>query len=335
MPEVHTQGARTMGMQRIVTSAPEKRASGLLQAVLEAAAGPSGLAGAPASALSRRLVSREKKHSRCGGRLQNETRASPLALRPFSPLVLVLAGSLAGMMGGRASNAAALDPREHALNVAECHPTSEQPPNLWVSPGGGPALRTVVNDATWQQAAAALREALASSQGRWVVFFDSDAEICERPTSKVALCAADRIILPLSSSWTDYIRLLDDPANGAAPTRWPARPPARPPNRVARAFRSRSKNAPTPTHSAGCPLASVSMPALALLRCAAIIEPAILSASIELAAAGSLQATRSCSGVALTAACTSGLADSRSAVRHAGALRVCGPALRQDRPRLL
>lgn len=48
--------------------------------------------------------------------------------------------------------------------------------------------------------------------GAWV-FVDTDAELTERGASLAGIGAADSLALVLSTSWADYLRTLDDPAN--------------------------------------------------------------------------------------------------------------------------
>jgi len=162
-PSEHTQGARTMGMQRVVTSPPERRAAGLLAAATRAGPAPS------------------------------------------------LAGRFSKLLVG-APPPEEFDVEAHSMNVLERHPESGQPPNLFVAPGG-PEL-SICSELGWKDSARLLRERLESASGEWAVFYDTDAEIMERPSSCVALAAADRIVVPMSASWNDYRRLLDDGVNG-------------------------------------------------------------------------------------------------------------------------
>ena len=164
-PTEHTQGARTRGMQRIVGSPPEKRAAGLVRAVLE------------------------------------QEQAGP-----------GIAGRFASLRSGQPPPRPPLAVADHALKVAEYHPDGGQPANLWLAPGG-PDLKQAVTADNWARAAAALKAALAAAPGDWVIFYDSDAEIQERPATRLALAAAEAIIMPLSASWNDYRRVLDDPDN--------------------------------------------------------------------------------------------------------------------------
>jgi hypothetical protein len=62
--------------------------------------------------------------------------------------------------------------------------------------------------------AAALRSAFASMGSDIVVLIDTDAEIGERVFSTLGLAASSQLCLVLSSSWTDYGRVLDDAVNG-------------------------------------------------------------------------------------------------------------------------
>jgi len=94
--------------------------------------------------------------------------------------------------------------RAHAVAPAAAHPDGGCPPNLHLLPGGkglfgvafeglAPMLRVALKDAT--------------------VFIDTDAELSERGASLAGIAAAEELALVLSTSWTDYLRTLDDPAN--------------------------------------------------------------------------------------------------------------------------
>ena len=84
--------------------------------------------------------------------------------------------------------------------------------NVYLAPGGID-LKDALTMENWHDAAMDLREGLDAMPGRWVVFFDTDGEVAERPPSLLALGVAERLILLLSSSWNDYNRLFDDPIN--------------------------------------------------------------------------------------------------------------------------
>jgi MinD-like ATPase involved in chromosome partitioning or flagellar assembly len=100
----------------------------------------------------------------------------------------------------------ALDWREHAVRPAEVHPAGGCPPNLYLIPGGKRLYGT-----EFEGLAPELRKTLAASGT--TVFVDTDAELSERGASLAGIAAADALAVVVSTSWTDYLRALDDPAN--------------------------------------------------------------------------------------------------------------------------
>jgi MinD-like ATPase involved in chromosome partitioning or flagellar assembly len=111
-----------------------------------------------------------------------------------------------GTSAPAAAAAPALDWREHAVQPSEVHPGGSCPPNLHVIPGGH-ALYGVPFPAL----APALRRALQSTGA--LVLVDTDAELSERGASLAGIAAADELAMVVSTSWCDYLRTLDDPAN--------------------------------------------------------------------------------------------------------------------------
>ena len=126
----------------------------------------------------------------------------------------MLRGSAAPVAGSSAP--AAFPWRQHCVNVAETHASGGAPPNLFVAPGGR-ALYKCVPDDQIMAAAASLRAAFACCGPDLLVVIDTDAELSERCTSLIGLAAAQDIALVLTSSWGDYQRVVDDPANGLFP----------------------------------------------------------------------------------------------------------------------
>lgn len=98
------------------------------------------------------------------------------------------------------------DWRPYAVRPLDVHPEGNCPPNLFVIPGGKD-----LHGSPFAGMGPALRKALASSEALFLV--DTDAELSERGASLAGIAAADRLALVASTSWTDYLRALDDPAN--------------------------------------------------------------------------------------------------------------------------
>ena len=145
------------------------------------------------------------------------------AARAFNPPPQAAASAVSGwgMLRGSAApsptRAAASFPwREHCANVASVHQAGGSPPNLYVAPGGRPLYQCVPQDQLLS-AAASLRTAFASCDSDLIVIIDTDAELSERCTSLIGLAACGDIALVLTSSWSDYQRVVDDPANGLFP----------------------------------------------------------------------------------------------------------------------
>lgn len=103
--------------------------------------------------------------------------------------------------------------QKHAVRVREAHPDGNAPDNLWISPGGR-ALYTAFPAAEVLTTAAALRTAFTAMGSDVLVVIDTDAELAERTSSIIGIAASRGLCMVLTSSWTDYQRLLDDAANG-------------------------------------------------------------------------------------------------------------------------
>jgi len=80
-------------------------------------------------------------------------------------------------------------------------------PNFWLIPGGKQLFQV-----TFAELFPLLKKAF-SNMDDCVVFVDTDAELCERGASLAAIAASHELALVLSASWTDYLRVIDDPAN--------------------------------------------------------------------------------------------------------------------------
>lgn len=98
------------------------------------------------------------------------------------------------------------DWKSFAVRPLDANPDGECPPNLYLIPGG-----KTLYGVPFEGTALALRAALAASGA--LVLVDTDAELSERGASLAGLAAADNLALVLSTSWCDYVRALDDPAN--------------------------------------------------------------------------------------------------------------------------
>ena len=183
-PDAFVPGLRTKGAERIAAVAATRTAGGFLAA---AQAFQAGSAAPPSPQAAATAVS--------GWGFMRGS-ASPL--------------------GGAAAAPASFPWREHCVNVAEVHAPGGAPKNLFVAPGGR-ALYKCVPDDQIMGAAAALRAAFACCGPDLLVVIDTDAELSERCTSLIGLAAAQDIALVLTSSWGDYQRVVDDPANGLFP----------------------------------------------------------------------------------------------------------------------
>ena len=127
--------------------------------------------------------------------------------------------TLLGRFKGFMSSGKGVNVMDHIVNLSSFCSEGEDAgtlckwdSNVYLAPGGIDLKDALTMD-NWYAAATDLREALDAMPGRWVVFFDTDGEVAERPPSLLALGIAERLILLLSSSWNDYNRLFDDPIN--------------------------------------------------------------------------------------------------------------------------
>lgn len=82
------------------------------------------------------------------------------------------------------------------------------PQNLYVSPGGRHN-----HEVDFEGVSVALLKVF-SQMSNTIVIVDTDCELSERGASLAAIGASDAIVMLVSSSWTDYLRSLDDVANG-------------------------------------------------------------------------------------------------------------------------
>lgn len=100
-----------------------------------------------------------------------------------------------------------VDWKAHAVRPLDVHPAGNAPPNLWLLAGGKDLFGLPFEGGV----APALRAALKASGA--LVLVDTDAELSERGASLAGIAAADELALVVSTSWADYLRALDDPAN--------------------------------------------------------------------------------------------------------------------------
>ena len=123
-------------------------------------------------------------------------------------------GAMANLALGGGGGGSALDLRSLFVQAYE---NGEGPANIFLA-SGGVKLHEVLTLQNAERVAGLIVDALAALDGRWVAFFDTDAEVTERPATLAAVIAAERIILPLSANWSDYNRVVDgDPINSLFP----------------------------------------------------------------------------------------------------------------------
>ena len=111
----------------------------------------------------------------------------------------------------RATVSRSVTPEEYSLTPRAHVP--DAPPNLHVMPGTS-ALMTDVTAATRADMAKAVFEKLQALPADWMVIFDTDAEIMERPATLLALEVCQSAVVVLSAQFADWARVLDDPING-------------------------------------------------------------------------------------------------------------------------
>ena len=190
-PPTNTLGVHTLGQYRAMLVPPERTAAGLVDAVLKRVAAPE------LATMLTRMTLRLK------------------GLREAARTVL-------------GANPPALDLNDHCINVAETT-LQPAPPNLFITPSYvnseeqisslenallDPDAQCGCNSDAWLLAIEPLRAAMSATVGQWVLFFDTDAELVERAPSRLALAAADKAVMMLSSDWRAYIRLMADSRNG-------------------------------------------------------------------------------------------------------------------------
>ena len=127
--------------------------------------------------------------------------------------VLGRAVTPANLGSGRAHLTSGFEWQKHAVRVRDAHPAGNAPENLWISPGGR-ALYTAFPASEVLTTAASLRTAFTAMGPNVLVVIDTDAELAERTSSLIGISASRSLCMVLTSSWTDYQRLLDDAANG-------------------------------------------------------------------------------------------------------------------------
>jgi len=171
--------------------------------------------------------------------LESATAPAPVAARP---------SFWRGTPAPAAPTRAPIDWKAHAIAPRELHPGGMCPPNLFLLPGGKSLF-----GAPFDSLAPLLRDALTAQDA--IVLVDTDAELSERGASLAGIACADRLALVLSTSWSDYLRTLDDPANslmealGFLKTKHPALSP-----RIAYAvFNNVQKRLSTPGGTAAVP----------------------------------------------------------------------------------
>ena len=231
-PDADQVGARTRGGGRVASLPLSQTAAGFITAAREAHA-----ATAAAEAEAASLV----------GRLGSAR--------------LRLWGGSAGKVA--ASESAATAPplfswREHAVQPSLMHPSGRAPSNLYISAGGGRLHKLLPDAASSADAASALRLVFSKFLSSDVlVLIDTDAELSERGCSSAGIASASELCLVLSSSWTDYNRVLDDSANGlfAAMSGLEASDPAFKARIQLIVFNNVAKRTSTPSELCGSPSA--------------------------------------------------------------------------------
>jgi len=84
--------------------------------------------------------------------------------------------------------------------------------NLFVLPGG-PKLYEAVTSVNRADVSKAVYEKIQNLGDDWMVVFDLDAELMERPASLLGLEVSNSIVVVLSPQWADFQRVVDDPIN--------------------------------------------------------------------------------------------------------------------------
>ena len=116
-----------------------------------------------------------------------------------------------GRLWARGSAAPRIDPLDFAVTPATHYARGGVPSNLRLIAGG--ATLKGLDAAQAPSLAKSLSDAMRSAPDTVLFVIDTDAEICERPSSSIAAAAADRIAIVASSMWSDFLRLLSDPHN--------------------------------------------------------------------------------------------------------------------------
>ena len=97
-----------------------------------------------------------------------------------------------------------------AVSPHEAHPSGLAPQNLRIATAGG------FENVTYRESdeeVNALRKAMSAAPATTVFLLDTDAELNERAPSRIAIEAAECIVLLSSPNWADFLRCMMDPVN--------------------------------------------------------------------------------------------------------------------------
>lgn len=156
----------------------------------------------------------DASHLMLGGKEVTTKNTAAALLRSLAEEKRSLASRFAGLLI-RTEERKPMEASDVAVSVVELHPESTQPSNLWLCPSTPDLVEAALELSTgaeFKAAALELRRRISQRAGL-DVFFDTDAELMERSPSMLALSAADRLLLPLSTSQNDFRRIVSDPRN--------------------------------------------------------------------------------------------------------------------------
>ncbi|GJQ09480.1 hypothetical protein GpartN1_g1271.t1 [Galdieria partita] len=106
---------------------------------------------------------------------------------------------------GSSANAGNIEPEKYMLQVSEIN--TYIPSNLFLTVGGGSKEQLVFDEDGKERIVATLKDSLHKDSISWKVFIDTDGDLTFSGYTQIALCFADKVVIPLMPSYIDFRRV--------------------------------------------------------------------------------------------------------------------------------
>ncbi|GJD07293.1 hypothetical protein Gasu2_16600 [Galdieria sulphuraria] len=106
---------------------------------------------------------------------------------------------------GNNSSSGNIEVGNYMLQVSEIN--SHIPSNLFLTVGGGSKEQIVFDEDKKERIIGTLKESLHKDSDSWKVFLDTDGDLTFSCYTQIALCFADKVVIPLMPSYIDFRRV--------------------------------------------------------------------------------------------------------------------------------